>query len=280
MIIKVLGTAQDAGVPHPNCYCPTCKKARMDEQTVRLAASLSIYLEDAWYLIDPTPDFKKQLHIAQQQKQQLMNGIFLTHAHIGHYTGMMFLGKEAIATKNLPVYAGKKMKLFLENHYPWKQLVDDNNIVLKNIDHQQQVQLADEATVTPLAVPHRNEFSETFGFIFSGKEKQLLYIPDIDSWDKWAVHLDEIMENIDYCLIDGTFYDEDELVAMGRDYTEIPHPLIKHSIAKFTKYKERTKIYFTHFNHSNPVLDISQKARENIVTKGFHLLADGDEFIL
>ncbi len=284
MLVKILGTAQDAGIPHPNCFCENCNRARKDATYQRLAASLSIHFEteNKWYLVDPSPDFKKQLDIVQSEKrwQQMMAGIFLTHAHIGHYTGLMFLGKEAISTKKLPVMVGDEMSGFLSAHYPWKQLLDFDNMVLEPIKDGQAFSLPEQASLLPLAVPHRNEFSETFGFVLRGSKKRLLYIPDIDRWEDWHVDLDEIMRDVDYCLIDGTFYSEKELEGIGRSYKEIPHPLIMRSIEIFAKYTDRTGIYFTHFNHSNPVIGVDESYREKMESEGFYVLEEGQEFRL
>jgi pyrroloquinoline quinone biosynthesis protein B len=210
-------------------------------------------------------------------RQQMMAGIFLTHAHIGHYTGLMFLGKEAIAAKKLPVMAGEKMCHFLSQHYPWKQLLDFDNIALNSLKDGRAFRLPEGASIIPLSVPHRNEFSETFGFILQGSGKRLLYIPDIDRWEDWDIDLDEIMRDIDYCLIDGTFYSEEELEGIGRAYKEIPHPLITRSVEVFRKYTARTKVCFTHFNHSNPVIGLDGSYREKLEAEGFYVLEEEEE---
>ncbi|ASN06170.1 MBL fold metallo-hydrolase [Virgibacillus necropolis] len=284
MFVKVLGTAQDAGVPHPNCFCENCELARQNKSYQRFASSLSIHFpkEGKWYLIDPSPDFKEQLTMVQNQKKwrKVMDGIFLTHAHIGHYTGLAFLGKEAISTNRMPVMAGGKMSRFLSSHYPWKQLIDFNNIQLETLEDRKPYTLPEETSIIPLAVPHRNEFSETFGFIIRGNQKCLLYIPDIDRWDEWHVDLDELMKNMDYCLIDGTFYSAKELEQLGRSYNDIPHPLITDSMEKFRAYKSTCNIYFTHFNHTNPVIRKNGRYKELIEENGFFILEEGHEFSL
>lgn len=284
MFVKVLGTAQDAGVPHPDCFCENCEQARLDKNLRRFAASLSLHFEESnkWYMIDPSPDFKEQLMMVQQHKQwrKMMDGIFLTHAHIGHYTGLMFLGKEAVSTSKLPVMAGEKMNNFLSSHYPWKQLIDFENIDLHPLQAGQAYELPEGASIIPLSVPHRNEFSETYCFLIQGKQKRLLYIPDIDRWEQWDINLDGLLKDIDYCFIDGTFYSTEEFEQIGRSYNDIPHPLITVSMEKFKAYKDTCNIYFTHFNHSNPVIGLNKKYREWIEAAGFFVLEDGQEFCL
>ncbi|WP_077328764.1 MBL fold metallo-hydrolase [Virgibacillus siamensis] len=284
MYVKVLGTAQDAGIPHSNCFCPNCNLARRDKRYQRLAASLSIHFEESnkWFLIDPSPDFKTQLDRIQKETKWrlMMDGIFITHAHIGHYTGLMYLGKEAVSTNQMPVAVGENMREFLSSHYPWKQLIDLKNIKLETLKFKQDYQLTDGAGITPLLIPHRNEFSETFGFIIYGRQKRLLYIPDIDRWEQWNVNLGEVMRDIDYCFIDGTFYSEKELASIGRSYQDIPHPLISDSMEIFKPYKDTCQIYFTHFNHTNPVIGGEEKYRREIEKNGFFILEEGHEFNL
>ncbi|WP_029266687.1 MBL fold metallo-hydrolase [Virgibacillus alimentarius] len=284
MFIKVLGTAQDAGIPHPNCFCDHCEAAKKDKKYQRFAASLSIHFEteNKWYMIDPSPDFKQQLQHVQSDMgwKQMMDGILLTHAHIGHYPGLMFLGKEAISTKEMPVMAGGEMNHFLSSHYPWKQLIDFNNIKLKLIENQKAISFPEGACIIPLSVPHRNEFSETFGFMIQGKQKSLLYIPDIDSWEEWEQDLGQRMKDIDYCIIDGTFYSTVELEWIGRSYKDIPHPLMTKSMEKFEPYKDTCNIYFTHFNHTNPVIGTDQRYQEEVEANGFFILEEGQEIHL
>ena len=54
----------------------------------------------------------------------------------------------------------------------------------------------------------------------------------------------QIAESVDYALIDGTFYDENEL---ERDMSKIPHPFVEESMNLFNDLSayEKNKIYFT-----------------------------------
>jgi len=215
-----------------------------------------------------------------QLQEHLMNSIWLTHAHIGHYPGLMFLGREAIGAKGTPVYCGRKMKQLLEAHAPWKQLVDLNNINLIEMMQDEPRELSPIVEITPIEVPHRNEFSETFGFWIKGPSRKLLYIPDIDRWDEWNHDIYEMAKEADICLLDGTFFSIAELEQMGRNYKEIPHPVMTETIGRLQDLVEETAIYFTHFNHSNPVLDLAKPILKEVKSKGFHIAYDGMEMEL
>ncbi|WP_066391683.1 MBL fold metallo-hydrolase [Neobacillus mesonae] len=285
VFLNVLGTAQDAGLPHPNCYCKNCMEAIRNPKLRRLAAALAIVLPDeqAWHLIDASPDLKEQmvrLQLKYGLEGKLMESIFLTHAHLGHYPGLLFLGREAIGAKGIPVMAGKKMKLLLEEQAPWSQLTKLGNINVKEIQDGGMVRIAPSVTVTPIDVPHRNEFSETFAFWIEGPNKKVLYVPDIDRWHEWDKNLWTVCKDADICLLDGTFHSEKDLERIGRDYREIPHPLMTETMDLLQDLTGQTDIYFTHLNHSNPAIDLDLEVRLEIVARGFHIAEEEMEFRL
>ena len=190
----------------------------------------------------------------------------MTHAHIGHYTGLIHLGREVMGAKKTPVYAMPRMKQFLETNGPWDQLIKLNNISIQKINDSVLVQLNERLSITPFLVPHRDEYSETVGYKIQGPNKSLVFIPDIDKWDKWKLNIQEIVKENDYSLLDGTFYDIDELP--GRDMSEIPHPFIVESI-NLLNNTDKSGVHFIHINHSNPALNSNSDAFKNIINNGF-----------
>lgn len=284
VIVNIVGTAQDAGVPHPNCFCQNCMAA-MHNGTRRRAASLAIIElgRKQWHLIDATPDMREQMASVQMKYQlqgKLMSSIWLTHAHIGHYPGLMFLGREAIGARGVPVFSGNKMKEMLETNAPWSQLVELNNIQLNSIQHERQEQLSPFVRITPIEVPHRNELSETFGFWIEGPSRKLLYIPDIDRWNEWDRDIYDIAKEADICLLDGTFHSIEEIERMGRNYREIPHPVMTETMDRLQGLAEHTEIYFTHFNHTNPVNDQASSFSKLVQDRAFYIAEDGMELKL
>ena len=184
----VLGTVQDAGSPHIGCIKDCCRYLFTNPDHSRKVVSLGIAdtINSRTYLFDATPDITYQmmslLSISGQNTKQTPDGIFLTHAHIGHYTGLMYLGKEALNAKNTEVYVMPRMKDFLENNSPWDQLTDLGNISLKLLNNNTEVKLNPSLRVTPVLVPHRDEFSETVGYKIEGVSKKALFIPEVDKW--------------------------------------------------------------------------------------------------
>jgi pyrroloquinoline quinone biosynthesis protein B len=213
-----------------------------------------------------------------QSTNELVDGIFLTHAHIGHYTGLMYLGKEATDAKGVPVFAMPKMKTFLETNGSWSQLVTNNNIALTQLENEQPISLTPGIQVTPFIVPHRDEYSETVGYTIQGPNKTALFIPDVDKWDKWNKNIIEEIKKVDYAFLDATFYSGAELG--NRDISQIPHPFIIESLERFSELDatERNKIIFIHFNHTNPLLDLTSEEAKNVLSKGFKIGRIYDEY--
>ncbi len=131
-----------------------------------------------------------------------------------------------------------------------------------------------------LLVPHRDEFSETVGFFIEGPNKSALFIPDIDKWQLWDQNIKKWIKKVDYAFLDGTFYQNGEIP--GRDMSEIPHPFIEESLELFEKLpaKEKEKVYFIHFNHTNPVLNSSSAAYQEVIKKGLNIAREMDRFAL
>ena len=280
--IVILGTAQDAGYPQIGCDKECCKKywdKKIAKQKVSCLALFDPATNQKW-LFDATPDISEQLHEADKFMKGDLSGIFLTHAHIGHYAGLMYLGREALNAKEIPVYAMPRMNDFLKNNGPWSQLVTLNNIRVQKLKADSTIRLTDKISVTPILVPHRDEFSETAGYSIKTENKTVLFIPDIDKWEKWERDIKTLTRQFDYFFLDGTFYKDGELP--GRSMAEIPHPFVQESEKLFNNLTadQKQKIYFIHFNHSNPLLDQSSKEYKEVRNKGFNVSTGGLRILL
>ncbi|MEZ5018088.1 MAG: MBL fold metallo-hydrolase [Flavipsychrobacter sp.] len=278
--IQILGTAQDGGYPHLGCQKSCCEKAWNNNVPKSFVVSFALVdpQEKKWWLFEATPDIKEQLHYFQTLNNGVYNylpeGIFITHAHIGHYTGLMQLGREVMSTKKLPVYTLPKLADFLSNNGPWSQLVTLNNIELRTMEANKHVGIGKNISVQAYTVPHRDEFSETAGFSIRTPNKNYVFIPDIDKWSKWAIDIKTIVANTDIALLDATFYNEGELP--NRAMSEVPHPFVKETMTLFDKETNdlKAKIHFIHFNHTNPIL-WDEQIQNDIKDKGYNLAEQG-----
>lgn len=278
--VVVLGVAQDGGAPHAACEKTCCINKWNNPNLHNKVSSIGIVdpVSNEVWMIDATPDFAEQLHFLTSNNRRELKGIFLTHAHIGHYTGLMHLGREVMGAKSTVVNVMPKMESFLRNNGPWSQLVDLKNISLSRLIDSKKVYLNTRLSITPFKVPHRDEFSETVGYRIEGPSKSLVFIPDIDKWNKWQTDIKDIVENSDYSLLDGTFYDINELP--GRDMSQIPHPFIVETMKIFKNSDKKDSIFFIHLNHTNPALDNSSNEFQNIIDSGFNITQRGNKLNL
>lgn len=284
--LVILGTVQDAGSPQIACVKECCIALQRDPDKTRNVVALGLVdnVHKKSYLFEATPNIGLQLshlnEFASFPIQRLPDGVFLTHAHIGHYTGLMYFGKESLNSHDLPVFVMPKMQSFLTQNGPWGQLVSNQNIMLTPLEVNSGVKVTPSVSVTPFLVPHRDEYSETAGFLIEGPDKKALFIPDIDKWAQWNKSIVQFISEVDYAFIDATFYDEKEI--NNRDISEIPHPFVIESMALFNNLpaEEKAKIYFTHFNHTNPLLNPESEAFKEVVSRGFHVATFLQEFEL
>ncbi len=282
--LVVLGTIQDAGSPQAGCTKDCCKDLFLQPGKDRRVVCLGLAdpLNKKNYIIEATPDLPQQFKALKRyspfSNKETPDGIFVTHAHIGHYSGLMYLGKESMNTDSVPVYAMPRMKNFLAQNGPWSQLVNTKNISVQEMADQKEIMLSPNLKLIPFVVPHRDEFSETVGYRIIGPAKKALFIPDIDKWEKWSTSIKDAIAGVDYAFIDGTFYDAAEI--NNRDISTIPHPFIIESMELFKDLPvaEKKKIWFIHFNHTNPVINKTSEQAKWVLKNGFNIAGINDSF--
>lgn len=281
--VVVLGIAQDGGYPQAGCNKECCKRYYYGKEKKHFVSCLAVVdpVSHERFLFDCTPDFPAQLHLLDSifPAAKIMDGIFLTHAHIGHYTGLMFLGRETMNANGVRVYAMPEMNRFLQNNGPWSLLVKLHNVELNPLHADSTIHLNERISVTPFLVPHRHEFTETVGYRISTPAKSVIFLPDIDKWSSWDRDIIRVVKENDLLFLDGTFFRNGEL---GHDMSDIPHPFIEESMKLFESLSpgEKAKIYFIHFNHTNPSILNGSDAQEEIEKKGFHVTREGQVFEL
>lgn len=234
---RVLGVAQDAGVPHAGCGCVRCERQRA---APLFPACLGLAGRKT-YLIDATPAFPEQIRMLPE----FPAAILLTHTHVGHVAGLLHLGEEVCDARDVVVYGPQGVAAFLKHNEPWSRLVQRGNIRLAPTEPGTSIRLEQGLSVESFPVNHRG--LETVGYLLQGPRRTLLYLPDIDRWD---LDLSALLKRCDLALLDGCFYSKDELPRQG----EVPHPPIAETLDLLAP-EEAAKVRFTHLNHTNPVLD-------------------------
>lgn len=280
----ILGIMQDAGLPHIGCLCPRCLTA-VNNNAPQYAACLGIVdrrtAPAAVWLIDATPDIRRQLHLLhpylgphpeRPNRIRQPDAIFLTHAHMGHTAGLAELGPEGMAVKDLPIYASAGLIDVLQQTRLWRPLAA--NLTFNVLKAERPIPLAPNLTLTPIPVPHRDELNAgTFAFKLQGPSRSLLYLPDIDKWELWP-QARETLSGVDVVLADASFYSVEEIG--GRS---IPvHPLIPETLTFFANLP--CQLVLTHLNHTNPVLDKGSVERKRVETAGVSIAYTRQLFLL
>lgn len=281
IVLTVLGTAQDAGAPQMNCTKKCCVNRWSSAAIPVVSLGINDEQSNHFFMFEATPNIVTQHNTMKlAHPKSSWAGIFITHAHIGHYSGLMFLGKEAMGASKIPVFAMPKMQRFLKENAPWNQLVSEENIFLKPLSNGNPVVLSPQLKVTPIQVPHRDEFSETVGYLIEGPTRKALFIPDIDKWERWDIPIENLVAKVDIALLDATFFNSNELP--NRNMNEIPHPFVVESLDRWKSlpFAEKNKIYLIHFNHTNPLLHEDSQAQIAVENAGIRIAQVGQQFVL
>ncbi len=289
--LLVLGTAQDGGLPQIACRKACCEAARQDPTRRRMVTSLLLVdpRSGRRWIFDASPDLPLQVEAARGHggpgldapgRPALFDGVFLTHAHMGHYSGLIQFGREAYGSAPVDLAGTPRMIDFLTSNGPWSLLFDGGHATAVTLTPDVPLELSPDLTVTAIQVPHRDEFSDTVGFLIAGPESSALYLPDIDKWTRWERPLGSVLEDVDLAFLDGTFFGPGELP--GRNMADVPHPFIVETLRTLEGSSAATldKVHFTHLNHSNPAADPEGPAAKTVREAGAHVLGEGALFAL
>lgn len=278
--LVVLGVAQDGGLPHVGCQKPCCIEARRAGRTLGPACLAILDRESGRsVLLEATPAIESQLALfraatgTEEAPRHPVDAVLITHAHIGHYTGLIHFGREVASTRAIPVHVTARMAEFLRTNGPWSQLVALDQIRPTVLRPGATFSPIDGITVTAIEVPHRDEFSDTVAFRVSGPERTILFCPDIDRYE--GDILERLLDGVDVAYLDATFYDGRKLP--GRNLNEIPHPPM---VVSMDLLQERVRerpgsVRFIHLNHTNPALH-DEEIRASIEARGFRVAEQGE----
>jgi pyrroloquinoline quinone biosynthesis protein B len=268
MKVEILGNVQDGGVPHLGCGCDVCEAAREDQRKQKYVASIllkeSSDEDSVRYLIDATPDVRYQI------KGDYLDGVFISHGQLGHITGLLDFGEEGCDKNDLPVYVTDKTRRFIEHNDPYRLLIDKDNIDLKDFNDGESLNLQG-AEIEAREAEHSRLNTDTTSFMIKGPEKKLFYMSDIHAWTEETL---QSVKEADIAIVDGTFWNEEEIDR----FEEVTHPVMKETMHKTEDWD--TEIYFTHLNHTNPVLRKDSEERKELEERGYHVAEKGIEIEL
>lgn len=267
--LVVLGSGQDGGSPQVGRGVGTGPD--------RTASCVAIAVDGGpLVLFDATPDLRVQDARLRAMGHRAQGGnpydaVFITHAHMGHYAGLVHFGKEAAATERMPLVAPASVVGFLSENQPWRALLDAGR--LAPISAEDGPVRFGPLLVEGIPVPHRSEFGSTVGYSVSvDSEPWILYVPDIDSWKAWSA-AEGVLGSHRICLLDAAFGSPDELP--GRDISKIPHPFVSDTITRFADLANGRRMILTHMNHSNTLAEPASDLSIAAARAGFEVARDG-----
>jgi pyrroloquinoline quinone biosynthesis protein B len=285
VIVSILGVAQDGGIPQAGCNCKRCLSAHENLDLRKFPVSCGVIgIDDSFHMIEVSRQLSEQLKLASDifgpNFPVKPDSVIITHGHLGHIDGLGLFGKEVMGVNDVPLISSEKVINLLSK----RGLVE--SFICREISPNTKIEPTPDCgfSVEFLKVPHRDEETDTHAIIIRGPKKSLLFLPDHDSWDETfrETGTKDIRDflnriSVDIALIDGTFWDENEL--KNRKMDKIPHPTISESLELLGKKRiNDPEIYFIHLNHTNPANDETSIQRKKIDSMGWGVVLQGSIF--
>ncbi len=309
MRVTVLGSAAGGGFPQWNCACPNCSRviAGALHLKARSQAQVVVCLDDGEsYLLNASPDLRSQilstplLAPSDSPRHTPIAGIFLTSADVDSVAGLLSLREfqplHIYATQSVRRIVLEENRMFrvLEranppaswHDIPWNtwfsvggntpggasslrcRAVPLGNVYPDYVSEALRRALPPEEAVIGLALAHAN--------------KQVFYAPALpgrsNEWKDWA-------GSSDVCLLDGTFWDDEELISTGvgsKTGREIGHLPLSGTGGLLREFgsANRGRIILIHINNTNPILDEQSPEHREVRDSGWEIAYDGMEIDL
>ena len=112
--ITFLGTGTSQGIPMIASNDPVCKSTNQKDK--RLRSSILISWDDVSYAIDCGPDFRQQM---LRENIQSLNGVFFTHEHADHTSGLDDLRPFCYQIGEMPIYLNERTLQSLEKRFEY-----------------------------------------------------------------------------------------------------------------------------------------------------------------
>ena len=297
MQIRILGSAAGGGFPQWNCNCPGCQATRRGEQGVHQRTQSSLAVRDSsgeWFLVNASPDVRQQLERLRDRsptsiRSSPIAGVLLSDAEIDHTAGLMILRE---SNKPLQIYGTDTVREALTEGFSLLRVLKDYcGVKWSVIEPGSIVNIATKKSsleVEPFLLPGtppkymRSSITEgnwVLGFTFRDRITGgvATYAPALAELTPSII---DRFESSDCILVDGTFWQDDELVKLGmstRTALTMGHlPLSGEdgSLNRLSKLSPSRKI-FTHINNTNPILIDNSPQRQIVEAAGMEVGYDG-----
>lgn len=310
MKILVLGSGAGGGFPQWNCNCRLCAGQRQGELRARARTQSSIAVSadgESWVLLNASPDIGQQirshpqLHPRHGLRDTPIKAVVLMDAQIDHVTGLLGLREGPCIdlyatpcvfedlTTGLPL-------LDVLQHYcgtRWHMLPVAGDQVSAEFEIEGFASLRFTALAIPGKAPpyspHRREqmVGDNIALLIEDRRdgRRLFYSPGLAEVGNQELRW---MSNADCLLVDGTFWEEDEMQRAGlsgKTATEMGHlpqsaSAVRTGMVDVMRATTARRKVLIHINNSNPILDEGSPQRRVLEAHGIEVSYDGMEITL
>ncbi len=304
MLIKVLGSGAGGGFPQWNCNCRNCAGLRAGTLSATPRTQSSLAVSDSgkdWLLVNASPDLRAQLEScpalqpARSVRDTAIAAVLIVDAQIDHTTGLMTLREH---TQRLPVYCTPSVHADLTGGYPLLEVLESYcGVDWRPVDAIGRVPFEvpeiPGVSLDPIPLPseappysprrHNPAEDDTIGVVFIDKAsgQRCLYAPGLGEWTESLL---EEARRADCLLIDGTLWNDAELMEQGaasKTGREMGHLAQSGSRGMLSQLAELGgRKILIHINNTNPILDESSAEAARLTELGIEIAYDGMEIEL
>jgi pyrroloquinoline quinone biosynthesis protein B len=299
MFVRVLGSAAGGGFPQWNCNCPNCNGVRNKtiNAVTRTQSSIAVSADGVdWVLFNTSPDLLAQLAAfpalqpARAIRDTAIKAIVYIDSQIDHTTGLLMLREGCPhevyctdmvyedLTTGFPLFTMLKHWNGGINRHPIPLNGSSFNIAGINGLSFTAIPVTGKA---PPYSPHRNNahIGDNIGIKVTDERsgKNLFYSPGLgDLTDQTR----QLMSEADCLLVDGTFWQEDEMQAVGvgdkraEDMGHLPQSG-ENGMINVLKPMNKPRKILIHINNTNPILDEDSEQRKILASEGIEVSFDG-----
>lgn len=304
MFIHVMGSSAGGGFPQWNCNCKNCHGLRSGtiKATARTQSSVAVSGDGvSWVLFNTSPDILKQmadfpaLQPGRALRDTAIRAIVYMDSQIDHTTGLLMLREGCPhdvycsdmvyedLTTGFPLFTMLKHWNGGINRHPIP--LDGSQFAIDGIEGLAFRAIPVDGKAPPYS-PHRHDphVGDNIGIqvIDTRSGKVLFYAPGLGQLTQATR---DLMRESDCLLVDGTFWTEDEMAAVGMgdkkasDMGHLPQSG-EGGMMDVLRPMTRPRKVLIHINNTNPILDEESPERQQLVDEGIEISHDGMEIEL